>query len=112
MAPHTRILLKVGRTIFAIPRIVPKSDRHGRKGGSAHELALFAAQFKGERIVARFELTLQDEEVKVVEERHYRLSPATDLDEAAIRGDDTCSMFSLIFATRSKRQWPIGIRYL
>ena len=44
-----------------------------------------AAQFMEEGIVALFELTLQDDEVKIVEERHYRLVPATDLDEDAIR---------------------------
>lgn len=40
-----------------------------------------AAQFmEGGQIVALFELTLQDDEVKVVEERHYRLVPADQLD--------------------------------
>ena len=32
-----------------------------------------------------FELTLQDDEIKVAEERHYRLVPAKKLDQAAIR---------------------------
>ena len=45
-----------------------------------------AAQFVKDGIVALFELTLQDEEVKVVEERHYQLVPAEKLDSAAIRG--------------------------
>jgi hypothetical protein len=36
-------------------------------------------------IVSLFELTLQGDEVKVVEERHYQLVPATDLDPEAIR---------------------------
>ena len=45
-----------------------------------------AAQFMKDGIVALFELTLQDEEVKVVEERHYQLVPAEKLDSAAIRG--------------------------
>ena len=44
-----------------------------------------AAQFMEGGIVALFELTLQDDEVKIVEERHYRLVPATDLDKDAIR---------------------------
>ena len=44
-----------------------------------------AAQFMEGNIVALFELTLQNEEVKVVEERHYRLVPAKDLDQDAIR---------------------------
>lgn len=44
-----------------------------------------AAQFMEDGVVALFELTLQGDEVKVVEERHYRLVPATELDDAAIR---------------------------
>ena len=36
-------------------------------------------------VVALFELALVDDEVRVVEERHYRLVPARDLDRAAIR---------------------------
>ncbi|MCY4234808.1 MAG: endonuclease [Cyanobacteria bacterium MAG CAR2_bin_4] len=43
------------------------------------------AQFMDAQAVALFELTLQNGEVKVVEERHYRLVPAKDLDQAAIR---------------------------
>jgi len=44
-----------------------------------------AAQFMDAQIVALFELTLQDDEVKVVEERHCRLVPADKLDQKAIR---------------------------
>lgn len=44
-----------------------------------------AAQFMEDQIIALFELTLQDGEIKVVEERHYRLVPAKKLDQAAIR---------------------------
>lgn len=44
-----------------------------------------AAQFMDAHIVALFELTLQDDEIKVVEERHYRLVPAKKLDRDAIR---------------------------
>jgi hypothetical protein len=44
-----------------------------------------AAQFMEEGIVALFELTLQGDEVKVVEERHYQLVPADRLDATAIR---------------------------
>lgn len=43
------------------------------------------AQFMDAQTVALFELTLQNDEIKVVEERHYRLVPAKDLDQAAIR---------------------------
>lgn len=44
-----------------------------------------AAQFMEDRIVALFELTLRKDAVKVVEERHYRLVPAANLDRDAIR---------------------------
>lgn len=44
-----------------------------------------AAQFMSDKVVALFELTVVDGEVKVVEERHYRLVPAKELDDAAIR---------------------------
>jgi hypothetical protein len=43
-----------------------------------------AAQFMTDGIVALFELTLEDDEVKVVDERHYRLVPATDIDPTAV----------------------------
>jgi hypothetical protein len=44
-----------------------------------------AAQFLDDNVIALFELTLQDDEIKVVEERHYRLVPAKKLDHNAIR---------------------------
>ncbi|GAB4360996.1 MAG: hypothetical protein Kow00114_15160 [Kiloniellaceae bacterium] len=44
-----------------------------------------SAQFMEDRVVALFELTLQDDEIKVVEERHYRLVPARKIDQGAIR---------------------------
>lgn len=44
-----------------------------------------AAQFMDGDVVALFELALVDDEVRVVEERHYRLVPARDLDRDAIR---------------------------
>jgi len=44
-----------------------------------------AAQFMDDSVVALFELTLQSGEVKVVEERHYKLVPAAGLDQHAIR---------------------------
>ncbi len=37
---------------------------------------VIAAHFMDAQIVALFDLTLQDDEIKVVEERHYRLVPA------------------------------------
>lgn len=44
-----------------------------------------AAQFMPGDVIALFELTLDDGQVKVVEERHYRLVPASELDQKAIR---------------------------
>ncbi len=44
-----------------------------------------AAQFMDDRVVALFELTLHDEEIRVIEERHYRLVPGDRLDRDAIR---------------------------
>jgi len=43
-----------------------------------------AAQFMDDNIIALFELTLQNDEIKVVEERHYRLVPAKSLNREAI----------------------------
>ncbi|MBI3678121.1 MAG: endonuclease [Proteobacteria bacterium] len=45
-----------------------------------------SVQFMAGDIVALFELTLENDEVKVVDERHYKLVPAEELDEKAIRG--------------------------
>jgi hypothetical protein len=44
-----------------------------------------AAQFTKDGVIALFELTLQAQEVKVVDERHYQLVPADQLDKEAIR---------------------------
>lgn len=44
-----------------------------------------AAQFMPDGAVALFELALQGDEIKVVEERHYRLVPARNLSQNAIR---------------------------
>ena len=44
-----------------------------------------AAQFLEDEVVALFELTLQADEIKVAEERHYRLIPADQIDAEAIR---------------------------
>ena len=43
-----------------------------------------AAQFMKDGEIVLFELTLKDDEVKVVEERHYRLVLAERLDRKAI----------------------------
>ncbi len=50
-----------------------------------------AAQFMPGEIIALFELTLDDSQVKVVEERHYKLVPANELDKEAIRSYRTSS---------------------
>jgi hypothetical protein len=44
-----------------------------------------AAQFLEDRTIALFELTIQEGEIKLVEERHYRLVRAKDLNQSAIR---------------------------
>lgn len=44
-----------------------------------------SAQFMDGGVVALFELTLQDDEIRVVDERHYKLVPADQLDASAIR---------------------------
>ena len=44
-----------------------------------------AAQFLEKKIIALFELTLQNDEIKVAEERHYRLVPAEKLDRCVVR---------------------------
>lgn len=44
-----------------------------------------AAQFMADEVVALFELTLQDDDIKVVDEKHYRLVPSSELDSEAIR---------------------------
>lgn len=44
-----------------------------------------SAQFMPENRIAMFELTIQDDQVRIVEERHYRLVPADGLDQSAIR---------------------------
>lgn len=44
-----------------------------------------AAQFMNEGVIALFELALDEGKVKVVEERHYKLVPASELDDRAVR---------------------------
>jgi hypothetical protein len=43
-----------------------------------------SVQFMDDKIVAMFELTIEKDDVKVVEERHYKLVPSEELDPAAI----------------------------
>lgn len=44
-----------------------------------------SAQFIGTEKIALFELMVADNTVKVVEERHFKLIPATEIDQSAIR---------------------------
>jgi hypothetical protein len=44
-----------------------------------------AAQFMKDSVIALFELALQENEVRIVQERHYQLLPADGIDQAAIR---------------------------
>jgi hypothetical protein len=44
-----------------------------------------AAQFMEEQVIVLFELALDVDEIRVVEERHYRLVPAKEIDRKAIR---------------------------
>ena len=44
-----------------------------------------AAQFMMDRVIALFELILQDDEIRVAEERHYRLVPSEKIDRDAVR---------------------------
>lgn len=44
-----------------------------------------AAQFMADGVVALFELKLENEQVKVIEERHYRLVPSSELDKDVVR---------------------------
>ena len=44
-----------------------------------------AAQFMADELIALFELTRQGDEIKVVDERHYRLVPHDKLNSSAIR---------------------------
>lgn len=43
-----------------------------------------AAQFMNDGVIALFELSLKGDEIKIAEERHYKLVPACDLDKSAI----------------------------
>jgi hypothetical protein len=44
-----------------------------------------SVQFMDDDVIAMFELTIENEEIRVVEERHYKLVPSEALDEGAIR---------------------------
>jgi hypothetical protein len=48
-----------------------------------------SAQFMSDGTVAMFELMLQGDEVKIVDERHYKLVPASELNSDAVRNYKT-----------------------
>jgi hypothetical protein len=47
-----------------------------------------SAQFMPDRVIALFELAIEGEEVKIVEEKHYRLVPADRI------GDDDLRLYA------------------
>ena len=75
---------KVGRDRIGVVQILQDIGFAEQKFPGMRCRAI-AAQFMKDRAIALFELTLQDDEIRVVEERHYRLVPADSLDENAIR---------------------------
>lgn len=44
-----------------------------------------SVQFMSEAVVALFELAMEDSEIKIVDERHYKFVPATELDDGVIK---------------------------
>lgn len=44
-----------------------------------------SAQFMADNLIALFELTVENDEVKVVDERHYRLVPSDQIDDSDLR---------------------------
>lgn len=44
-----------------------------------------SAQFMADDLIALFELTVENDEVKVVDERHYRLVPSDQIDDSDLR---------------------------
>jgi len=96
-----------------IDEIYVAIDRHGRqfvlpvqaKGGSDQLSAVqtkqdiaccaekypnlvcrsISAQFMDDDLIALFELTVENDEIKIVDERHYRLVPCDQIDESDLR---------------------------
>ena len=75
---------KVGRDRIGVVQILQDIGFVEQKFSGMRCRAI-AAQFMKDQAIALFELTLQEDEIRVVEERHYRLVPADSLDEGAIR---------------------------
>ena len=76
---------KVGRDRIGVVQIVQDIGFVEQKFPGMRCRAI-AAQFMKGGEIALFELTLQEDEIRVVEERHYRLVPAGKLDYESIRG--------------------------
>ena len=75
---------KVGRDRIGVVQIVQDIGFVEQKFSGMRCRAI-AAQFMRQKAIALFELILQDDEIRIVDERHYRLVPADNLDDAAIR---------------------------
>lgn len=60
---------------------VDQDIRYVRQRFPGMDCRAVAAQFMPDETVALFELTMEDGAVKVVDERHYRLVPASELEE-------------------------------
>ena len=75
---------KVGRDRIGVVQIVQDIGFVEQKFPGMRCRAV-AAQFMKHQAIALFELTLQDDEIRIVDERHYRLVPADNLDDEAIR---------------------------
>ena len=67
---------KGGQSFLSVA--VAKAERDSKR------CRAITAQFMDDQIIALFELTLQDDEIKIVVERHYRLVPAENLDRHTI----------------------------
>ncbi len=61
--------MQTSQDIALLPRKIPRVPRAARN----------PAQFLPDGVIAMFELTLHRGEVKVVEERHYRLVPSGEI---------------------------------
>jgi hypothetical protein len=65
--------------------MVPSRQRSVEERFAGMRCRSVSVQFKQDGTVAMFELVLQNDEIKVAEERHYKLVPAKDLEPTAVR---------------------------
>jgi hypothetical protein len=67
--------------------VILAQDTSGRSPARSSQkttTVMLSAQFMSDERVAMFELKLQNDLIVVVDEKHYRLVPATELDRVAI----------------------------